>query len=259
MPFVEVPGGRLWFEDSGGGGVAVVFAHPASASGAGWAHQLPAFTAAGLRCVTYDLRGWRRSRPSPGQPGASERGTLGGDLAALVEHLGLERFHLVGAAYGGFAALDYALRWPRRLRSLVLSASQGGVEDAEYVAVRRRVVRPEIRALPVELRELGPSYRAEDPAGVERWLAIEREAGGEAAARQGTSVAITLPMLQTLAVPTLLVAAGADLLAPPALMRLLAARIPDCRLATIAEAGHSAHWERPAEWNRLVLEFLQAH
>jgi 3-oxoadipate enol-lactonase len=63
-------------------------------------------------------------------------------------------------------------------------------------------------------------------------------------------------MLEDLRVPTLVLAAGADLLAPPALMRLIANRIPDCTFECIAEAGHSAHWERPDEWNRAVLDFL---
>jgi pimeloyl-ACP methyl ester carboxylesterase len=42
-------------------------------------------------------------------------------------------------------------------------------------------------------------------------------------------------------------------------MRLLAAHIPDCRFATVPEAGHAAHWEQPEVWNRLVLEFLDQH
>jgi pimeloyl-ACP methyl ester carboxylesterase len=55
------------------------------------------------------------------------------------------------------------------------------------------------------------------------------------------------------------VAGDADLLAPPALMRLMANRIPGCELATIPEAGHSAHWERPVLWNEAVLSFLNRH
>ena len=79
------------------------------------------------------------------------------------------------------------------------------------------------------------------------------------APRQALRLQITLPMLETLRVPTLLLAADADLLAPPALMRLMAERIPSCVFATVAEAGHSAHWERAAEWNRIVLAFLSQH
>jgi len=42
-------------------------------------------------------------------------------------------------------------------------------------------------------------------------------------------------------------------------MRLLAARVPGCEFATVPDAGHSAHWERPAEWNEIVLDFLARH
>jgi pimeloyl-ACP methyl ester carboxylesterase len=138
----------------------------------------------------------------------------------------------------------------------VLATTQGGLVDPAYQAVLERVVTPEIRALPLHLRELGPSYRAEDPAGTQRWIDILNEAG-HPAVRQALHLQITLEMLETLRVPTLLLAADADLLAPPALMRLIAAHIPAAQFVTVADAGHSAHWERPAEWNRAVLEFLR--
>jgi pimeloyl-ACP methyl ester carboxylesterase len=231
--------------------VPVVFVHPAATHSGCWSNQIPAFTADGFRCITYDLRGWHRSPTTTD----SDPGALSDDLEALREELRLESFVLVAAAYGGFGAVDYALRYSDRLRALVLATTQGGVADPEYVAVRERAVSPEIRALPVYLRELGPSYRAEEPEGVARWLDVERES--HAAARQRLHRQITLPMLETLRVPTLLVAGGADLLAPPALMRMLAQRIPDASFETIAEAGHSAHWERPAEWNEIVLGFLR--
>ena len=70
---------------------------------------------------------------------------------------------------------------------------------------------------------------------------------------------MTLARLATMKVPVLILAGAADLLSPPALMRLLAAPIPDCRFATVPEAGHAAFWEQPEAWNRLVLEFLQQH
>jgi pimeloyl-ACP methyl ester carboxylesterase len=52
-------------------------------------------------------------------------GTIADDLHALVEHLGLDRFHLVGVAGGGFAAYDYVLWHPERVRSMVIAASGG--------------------------------------------------------------------------------------------------------------------------------------
>jgi pimeloyl-ACP methyl ester carboxylesterase len=254
MAFLDIPGARLWYTDSGGAGQPVVFVHPAAASSAGWSKQVGVFSAAGYRCVTYDLRGWGRSVPLSDAPDA---GFLSDDLEALVDGLGLQRFCLVAAAYGGFGALDYALRFQStRLRALVLATTQGGLVDPEYRAVLERVVAPEIRDLPLHLRELGPSYRAEEPRGVKEWIEI-LEAAGHPANRQALRLPITLAMLETLGVPTLLLAADADLLAPPALMRLLAARMPSSRFVTIPDAGHSAHWERPDEWNRIVLDFLR--
>src|SRR3954470_4261996 len=107
MPTLEIPHARLWYEDTGGDGVPVVFVHPAAASSETWEQQVPAFEAAGYRCITYDLRGWGRSKPLPDAPDAGQIST---DLEALTRARGLGRFVLVGAAYGGMGALDYALR-----------------------------------------------------------------------------------------------------------------------------------------------------
>ena len=60
-------------------------------------------------------------------------------------------------------------------------------------------------------------------------------------------------------VPTLALAGGADLLAPPALMRLLAEHIPGAEFATLPDAGHAGFWERPDAWNALALEFIGRH
>ena len=253
MPLIDSPDAPLWYEDTGGDGAPVVFVHPAAASSETWVNQVPAFVAAGYRCITYDLRGWGRSRQLPDAPNAGQTST---DLDALTRALGLDQFVLVGAAYGGMGSLDFALRFQERLRAFVLATSQGAIVDPEFVAVLERIVPPALRAIPIEIREVGPSYRAENPAGVERWLQIIHDAGGERASRQGRFLTLTLELLATLRVPTLVLAADADLLAPPALMRLMAARIPSSEMATVADAGHSAHWERPDEWNRVVLEFL---
>jgi pimeloyl-ACP methyl ester carboxylesterase len=51
----------------------------------------------------------------------------------------------------------------------------------------------------------------------------------------------------------------ADLLSPPALMRLLVEHIPHCQFVRVPEAGHAAFWEQPESWNRLVLEFVGQH
>jgi pimeloyl-ACP methyl ester carboxylesterase len=256
MPLIDIPDAQLWYEDTGGDGEPIVFVHPAAASSETWVNQVPAFTAAGYRCITYDLRGWGRSRQLPG---VNDTGQISTDLEALIRGLGIERFSLIGAAYGGMGSLDYALRFQERLRAFVLATSQGAIVDPEFVAVLDRIVPPALRSVPIELREVGPSYRVENPAGVERWLQILHDAGGERAGRQARYLTLTLSLLETLRVPTLVLAADADLLSPPALMRMMAERIPGCEVATVADAGHSAHWERPEQWNQIVLEFLGRH
>jgi pimeloyl-ACP methyl ester carboxylesterase len=257
MAELNIPGARLYYQDAGGDGTPVVFMHPASGSADSWEFQLPAFQARGYRTVTYDLRGWGRSKPDPH---AADSGCMSDDLLALVDHLALQRFVLVAAAYGGFGGVDFALRFPQRLRAFVLSASQGGIADPAYTQIRERVVSAPIRGLPIELRELGPSYRTRDPEGVERWRAIGHAAGEPpASARQHMHTQIMLPMLSALTTPSLLIAGGADLLAPPELMRRIAANIPIHEFATIGESGHCVHWEYAEDWNRAVLDFLSRH
>jgi pimeloyl-ACP methyl ester carboxylesterase len=258
MPYLELPGVHLWYTDSGSDGVPVVFMHAASGTSESWVYQLPAFTAAGYRCITYDRRGWGRSRP---EPTGEQPGYVTDDLHGLVDHLGLDRFHLATTAAGGIGGLDYAVEHPERVRSLVVADSIGGVQDPEYLEVQHRLRPPEIQALPWELRELSAGYRGMNPEGTRRWIEIEHGNRPEGAQGPGQPPRhpMTFTRLETLRVPTLALVGEADLLSPPALMRLLAAHISHCQLATVPEAGHAAHWEQPGIWNRIVLEFIGQH
>ena len=171
MPVIDLPGVHLWYVDSGGHGIPVVFMHAASGTCESWAPQLPAFTAAGYRCITYDRRGWGRSQPNPT---GAQPGYVSDDLHGLVDHLGLDRFHVAATAAGGIGALDYALTHQERVRSLVVADSIGGVQDPAYLEVQHRLRPPEIQALPWELRELSAGYRGTNPEGTQRWMVIER-------------------------------------------------------------------------------------
>ena len=254
MPYASLPGVDLWYEDTGGNGIPVVFCHAASGSCDAWAPQLPAFTTAGYRCVTYDRRTWGRSRNTDDaqQPGYQDE-----DLHGLVQRLALERFHLIGTAAGGITGIGYALAYPERVRSLVIANTIAGIQNPEYLEVQHRLRPLEIQNLPVELRELGPSYRGTNPEGAARWLEIERASRPYGPIpTQPLREPITYARLATMRVPTLALSGNADLLSPPALMRMQAARIPTSRFVSLPDAGHAGHWERPAVWNGLVLEFL---
>jgi pimeloyl-ACP methyl ester carboxylesterase len=256
--YAELPGRRLWYHDSGGAGrPVVVLLHAATGSSLVWEHQLPDLTAAGYRVIAYDRLGFGQSLLHQG----ADPGTAADDLHALTAHLGVERFHLVGTAAGGIVAFDFALSFPERLRSLVVANSIGGVQDEEYLALGRRLRPPEFAALPAELRELGPSYRAANPAGTVRWmdLAQRSRATSPLPSPQRSRNRVTFAMLETLRVPTFLVTGDADLYTPPSVLRLFAARIKHAETLVVPEVGHSAYWEQPAAFNRAVLSFIAKH
>lgn len=258
MAYAALPGVNLWYTDTGGTGIPVIFLHAASGTSASWVYQEPAFTAAGYRCICYDRRGWGQSQTTASD---GDLGNVSDDLNGLAAHLGLSRFHVVATAAGGIVGLDYTLSYPERVYSLVIATTIGGVEDPDYMEVQHRLRPPEIQALPVALRELGPSYRGLHPEGARRWIEIERSSrpGGHDGPRQPLKQPMTYARLETMAVPVLALAGEADLLSPPALMRLLVAHLPGSQFATIPEAGHAAFWEQPDLWNRLVLDFIGQH
>jgi len=254
----DLPGVRLSYTDTGGRGVPVVFSHAATGSSRVWEYQVPAFASAGYRVITYDRRGFGQSIPEPGGP---QPGTGADDLLALIDHLGLDRLHLVGTAAGGIVALDFAVSFPQRLRSLVVANSIGGVQDEDYLEIGRRLRPPQFNALPPDVRELGPSYRAANPGGTARWLELEKQSRPEGTPPpvQTFRNRLTFSLLETIAVPTLLMTGDADLYSPPAVLRLFTARIRNSASVIVPEAGHSIYWEQPDLFNQKVLEFLRRH
>lgn len=257
--YAELPGVRLWYRDTGGVGTPVVLLHAATGSSRVWEYQIPAFTRAGYRVVAYDRRGWGRTVVDPA---GTQPGTAADDLRALMSHLQIERFHLVGTAAGGFVALDYALSFPQQLRSLVLANTIGGVQDEEYLALGRRIrPSPQFEALPPDFRELGPSYRAANAEGTRRWLELERVSRpeGPPAPAQPMRNRVTFAQLETITVPTLLLTGDADLYAPPPVVQLFKARIKNAQSVIVPEAGHSAYWEQPELFNRELMAFFGKH
>ena len=256
MPYADVPGVHLWYTDSGGDGPPAVFTHPASGTSDSWEQQVPAFTAAGYRCITFDRRGWGRSTPDPkaDQPGYSSD-----DLAALAGHLGLNRFHVVSTGGGCASGVDYTLLHPERVRSLVVSDCTLTVQDPEFDAVVKRLQAKEIMGLPVELRELSPTYRGTNPEGLRRFIEIARNAHQEGVPTPRPRTRVTLELLGQSPVPVLLLFGGADLFTPPVLAREIARHMRHAEVAIIPEAGHDSFWEQPEEWNRLALAFVKKH
>src|SRR5690242_13934768 len=81
--FVDVPGARIFYKDSGGRGAPVIFLHAFTGNADVWEHQIPAFTRAGYRFIAYDRRGYGRTVADANGPAS----TGADDLLALVEYL----------------------------------------------------------------------------------------------------------------------------------------------------------------------------
>jgi pimeloyl-ACP methyl ester carboxylesterase len=250
-----LPGTRLGYWDTGGDGEPVVLLHPASGSALIWLYQQPVLATAGYRVIAYSRRNYYNSDLAPeDNPGIASE-----DLHNLMEFLGVKKFHAVASAAGGSVAADYAFSHPERLMSLTVSSNNLAARNG-YIAETAARIRPkETEDLPRWYWELGPSYRAANPAGVEKWRDLNRKSETGKGARQKLANVVTPEKLETLKVPTLLISGDADLATPPSIMRMIARHVPNHELVTAAETGHSPYWERPDFFNHAVLEFIGRH
>jgi pimeloyl-ACP methyl ester carboxylesterase len=251
----ELPGTHLWYWDTGGAGAPVVFLHPATGSTLIWLYQQPVFAQAGFRVIAYSRRNHYNSDLAP----EHNPGTGSEDLHNLMEFLGVEKFHAVSSAAGGSVATDYAFSHPERLLSLTVSSNNLAARNG-YIAETAARIRPkEEKDLPRWFWELGPSYRAANPGGVEKWNELTRRSVTGKGARQNLANVVTPAKLETLKVPTLLITGAADLVTPPSIMRMIARHIPDNEIVIVAESGHSPYWEQPEYFNRTVIDFIRRH
>jgi pimeloyl-ACP methyl ester carboxylesterase len=120
MPFIETSDGTALFVTDWGSGPPLVFVHAWGLRSDAWDYQIPALTAAGLRCVVYDRRGHGRSdRPGSGY----DLDTMADDLAAVIDHFDLTGVTLVTHSMGAKEAIRYLTRHgDARVDRLVLMA-----------------------------------------------------------------------------------------------------------------------------------------
>ncbi len=250
--FAEISGTRLWYWDTGGAGAALVLCHPASQSCRIWEHQRDVFAAAGFRVIGYSRRGYYKS-----ETGKDDAGNSVGDLAALLDYLGIGKAHVLGAAAGGITATAFAVAHPGRVASLVLAGTIVSPAEPDWRELYGRLGIAELRGkVSAEFLELGPSYRAVHPAGTERFAELGALGAAHGGFSQPVGVAVTWAALEALETPVLLVTGEADLYAPPPLMQMVAGHLRRHRLETIRACGHAPYWEEPELFNRLVLDFL---
>ncbi len=259
---VQVKNGHLWYRDTGGAGETVVLLHAAAGSGLLWGYQLSALARAGYRAIAYSRRGYVGSSAVA----AAHPVPAIDDLQVLVDALGVGRFHLLGVAAGGGVAAEYALYDPGQLLSLAVAGNPLGQTVGPIAELQRRI-RPEAwEALPAWFRELSGSYCAACPEGAQKWIELNaislvdpehhrdlRRAVQPARRRIGPEDVAGLKM------PVLLLGGEADVYSPPAIIRMTAELPPQCDSLIATGAGHAVYWERPALFNRVLIDFLARH
>jgi proline iminopeptidase len=204
---------------------------------------------------------------------------LTADAEALRQTLGFEKWAVLGHSFGGYVAMEYALRYPERLSHLVLLdtgddhrwaqervpetlAKRGFSPETGNLASRFLNGQIEPGEMFGDLMKLGKAYTyhvslREAPhmilAGLQTKLQPEALIYAANHFLRGWSV---VDRLNQIKVPTLIVAGRQDFIYPPEAQEELAAGITNSRLVFIDRASHSPHEEHPAEVVRVVREFL---
>jgi pimeloyl-ACP methyl ester carboxylesterase len=257
--FVESGGERIYYETVGTGD-AVVLSHGLGGNHAIWYQQVTVF-AEHFQVITWDQRGFGRStdtRKESGPPAAVE------DLKALLDHLKIDRAHLVGQSMGGWAVTGFALKYPDRVRSLVLADTLGGIFTPEasrqYDAYIKEVATtppPDQWAI-TRHPALGEELGAANPAQAFLYREIASVAA-PAPAGMGLKLrqtAYKLEDVRKLNVPVLFVVGEHDPIFLPATIRSVAAEVKGAQVKELPGAGHSPYFETPGAWNVAVSAFL---
>jgi 3-oxoadipate enol-lactonase len=144
MPFADIHDNRLYYEDSGGPGPAVLFSHGFLLDHTMWEPQVAALRAK-YRCITWDERSHGMSEVH----GPFTHWDSALDALRILDHLGIKQASLVGMSQGGFLTMRAALSAPDRVRSIVLVDTAAGVDPPEVVAGYRDMQRRWVQEGPV--------------------------------------------------------------------------------------------------------------
>jgi pimeloyl-ACP methyl ester carboxylesterase len=260
MPLSE---SQLYYEDHGDGEPLVLI--PGFAAGSWiWYRQIGPLSQT-FRVITFDPRGIGNS------PGGSEPLTicrLVDDIASLLRELKIEHAHILGASFGGFVAQEFSLKYPGMIRALSLCCTSFG--GPNHVAPSMETLAAIVSTDGFNTRErirrnllpaFSPKYVSDHLEGVEHVIDLRvANTLSEHVYRSQLAAAVgfnTESRVHTIDASTLVLTGDADAVVPMQNSYNLASKIPGAELRTIAGGSHLFFIEQPAEFNRIVTEFLR--
>jgi proline iminopeptidase len=223
-----------------------------------------------MRLVYYDHRGNGRSGRPRSESITFEQ--LCADADALREHLGFEEIAVLGYSFGGFVALEYALRYPERISHLILldtAPTFDYEEEIEANARRKGATQEQLEALDASAEDEGESWRL--------WKVIEplyfctfdadlaeRVMGKTVISVEAADVGDAIiegwdltPRLGEVSAPTLILVGRDDFVCPPSQAKIMHEGIPNSQLAIFENSGHFTHVEEPEAFFDAVRGWLR--
>jgi len=259
MAFVENQGARIYWDEQGQGSPVLLImglSYPSYM----WHRTRPVLTAH-YKTIALDNRGVGRSDlPSGPYPIA----LMASDAAAVLDAAGIESAHLFGISMGGMIAQEFALQYPKRVRSLILGCTGAGgptAVRAEPAATQMLMTRdkmtPEQAAeapVPFIYDSATPRERIDEDIAIRRpWFPRPE---GYVAQLQGIIAWEAYSRLSGIAAPTLVIHGENDRLVPPGNGKLIAERIPGAKLVMIPHASHLFLTDQTEVSHQAILEFL---
>jgi 3-oxoadipate enol-lactonase len=259
MPYAEVNGQRIRYEDSGGDGPPVIFSHGFLMDREMFTPQVAALSPE-FRVITWDERGFGETE-FDGQPFTywdSARDCLG-----LLEQLGIDQAVLGGMSQGGFLSLRAALLAPERVRALVLIDTQSGVEDPERLPAYRQMQQTWLEHGPIDdLTAAISALIIGDPVVSEPWIAKWRELPREAMMEPTETLFNREDIgdrLGEIACPAIVFHGTADVSIELEKGQALCAALSGCRGVVVVEgAPHASNLTHADQVNGPLLDFLRS-